>query len=70
MPGFVPNRNVSPDELHLCHRLNEKARDIVKFKCRKHRQNVLYNRKNLQSKGYKKRGKQLDAEKRLEDHMV
>ena len=43
--------NVSPDELHLCHRLNKKDRVIVKFKCRKHRQNVLYNRKNLQSKG-------------------
>ena len=43
--------NVSPDELHLCHRLNKKDRVIVKFKCRKHRQKVLYNRKNLQSKG-------------------
>ena len=43
--------NVSPDELHSCHRLNKKDRVIVKFKCRKHRQNVLYNRKNLQSKG-------------------
>ena len=43
--------NVSPDELHSCHRLNKKDRVIVKFKCRKQRQNVLYNRKNLQSKG-------------------
>ena len=43
--------NVSRDELHSCHRLNKKDRVIVKFKCRKHRQNVLYNRKNLQSKG-------------------
>ena len=43
--------NVSPDELHSCHRLNKKDRVIVKFKCRKHRQNVLYNRKNLQSNG-------------------
>ena len=42
---------MSPDELHSCHRLNKKDRVIVKFKCRKHRQNVLYNRKNLQSKG-------------------
>ena len=42
---------MSPDELHLCHRLNKKDRVIVKSKCRKHRQNVPYNRKNLQSKG-------------------
>ena len=42
--------NVSPDELHSCHRLNKKDRVIVKFKCRKHSQNVLYNRKNLQNK--------------------
>ena len=51
MSGFVPNRNMSPDELHLCHRLNKKDRVIVKFKCRTHRQNVLYNRKNLHRKG-------------------
>ena len=43
--------NVSPDELHSCHRLNKKDQVIVKFKCRKHRQNVLCNHKNLQSKG-------------------
>ena len=35
----------------MCPRLNKKDRVIVKFKCRKHRQNVLYNRKNLQSNG-------------------
>ena len=35
----------------MCPRLNKKDRVIVKFKCRKHRQNVLYNRKNVQSKG-------------------
>ena len=43
--------NVSPDQLHSCHRLNKKDRVIVKLKCGKHRQNVLYNRRNLQSKG-------------------
>ena len=43
--------NVSPDELHSCHRLNKKDRVVVKFKCRKHSHNVLYNRKNLHSKG-------------------
>ena len=43
--------NVRPHQLHSCHRLNKKDGVIVKFKCRKHRQNVLYNRRNLQSKG-------------------
>ena len=47
---FLTGINVSPDELHSCHRLNKKYRVIVKFKCRKHRQNVLYNRRNLESK--------------------
>ena len=42
---FLTGINVSPDELHSCHRLNKKYRVIVKFKCRKHRQNVLYNGK-------------------------
>ena len=31
--------------------VEQKSLRIVKFKCRKHGQNVLYNRKNLQSKG-------------------
>ena len=43
--------NVSPDELHSCHQLDKKGRVTVKFRCRKHRQNVPYNHKNLQSKG-------------------
>ena len=42
---------MSPDELHLCHQLNKKDQVIAKFKCRKHRQNVLYNGNNLQNKG-------------------
>ena len=41
--------NVSPDQLHSCHWLNKKDQVIVEFNCRKHRQNVLYNPKNLQS---------------------
>ena len=44
--------NASPDQLHSCHRLNKKDQMIVKFKCRKHRQNVLYSCRNLQSKGF------------------
>ena len=47
----VTGINVYPDQLDSCHRLNKKDRVTVKFKCRKHRQNVLYNRRKLQSKG-------------------
>ena len=43
--------NMSPDQVHAFHRLNKKDRVIIKLKCRKHRQNVLYDRRNLQSKG-------------------
>ena len=42
--------NVSPDELYSCRRLKKKDQAILKFKGRKHRQNVLCNRKNLKSK--------------------
>ena len=51
MSNFIPNRNkVSPDKLYSCHRLDKKYQVVVKVKCRKHGENVLYNRKNLQSK--------------------
>ena len=46
----LTGKNVSPDELHSCHWLNKEDRVIVKFKCRKHRQNVLYNRELTQLK--------------------
>ena len=42
--------NVTPEQLHLCHHLKKRNRVIVKFKCRKQRQNVLFNRKNLKDK--------------------
>ena len=42
--------NVTPEQLHSCHRLKKRNRAIVKFKCRKQRQNVLFNRKNLKHK--------------------
>ena len=35
--------NVTPEQLHSCHRLKKRNRVIVKFKCRKQRQNVLFN---------------------------
>ena len=44
--------NMFPDELHSCHWVNKKDQVIGKLKCRKHRQNVLYSRRNVQSKGF------------------
>ena len=38
---------VTPEQLHACHRLKKRNRVIVKFICRKQRQNVLFNRKTL-----------------------
>ena len=35
--------NVTPEQLHSCHRLKKRNRVIVKFKYRKQRQNVLFN---------------------------
>ena len=42
--------NVTPKQLHSCHCLKKGSRVIVKFKCCKQRQNVLFNRKNLKDK--------------------
>ena len=42
--------NVTPEQLRSCRRLKKRNRVIVKFKCRKQRQNVLFNRKNLKDK--------------------
>ena len=42
--------NVVSEQLHSSHRLKKTNRVIVKFKCRKQRQNVLFNRKNLKDK--------------------
>ena len=38
---------VTPNDLQACHRLKKKESVIVKFKCRKLKQNVLVNWKNL-----------------------
>ena len=43
--------NLFPDELHLWQWLSKKDRGIVKFKIKKHKQKVLFDRKNMQSKG-------------------
>ena len=42
--------SVEPDDPQACHRLREKDRVIIKFKCRKQKHRVLSNRKTLQNK--------------------
>ena len=42
--------NVVPEDLHACHRMKRTDRVIVKFKCRKQKQSLIYKRKNLATK--------------------
>ena len=42
--------NVAPEDLHACHRMIRSDRIIIKFKCRKQRQLVMYKRRNLGTK--------------------
>ena len=37
--------NVVPEDLHACHRMERLDRVIVKFKCRKQKQSLIYKRK-------------------------
>ena len=46
----LTGHEVKPDDLQACHRLKKKESVIVKFKCRKLKQKVLVNRKNLRNK--------------------
>ena len=46
----LTGNEVKPNDLQACHRLKKKESVIVKFKCRKLKQKVLVNRKNLQNK--------------------
>ena len=39
--------NVVPNDLHACHRMKRTDRVIVKFKCRKQKNYVMYKRKSL-----------------------
>ena len=41
---------VAPEDLHACHRMKRLDRVIMKFKCRKQKQSVMYKRKNLGTK--------------------
>ena len=42
--------NVVLEDLHACHRKKRSDKVIVKFKCRKQKQSLIYNRKNLGTK--------------------
>ena len=42
--------NVFPGDLQACHRMKRSDRVIVKFKCRKQKQSLIYKRKNLGTK--------------------
>ena len=42
--------NVVPEDLHACHRMKRSDRVIVKFKCYKQKQSLIYKRKNLGTK--------------------
>ena len=42
--------NVTPEDLHICHRMKRSNRVIIKFKYRKQKQSVIYKRKNLGTK--------------------
>ena len=42
--------NVVPEDLHACHRMKRSDRVIVKFKCCKQKQSLIYKRKNLGTK--------------------
>ena len=42
--------NIVPEDLQACHRMKRSDRVIVKFKCRKQKQSLVYKRKNLGTK--------------------
>ena len=41
---------IAPEGLHACHRMKRLDRVIIKFKCQKQKQSVMYKRKNLGTK--------------------
>ena len=44
--------NVVPNDLHACHRKKRTDRVIVKFKCRKQKNSVMYKWKNVDNKSH------------------
>ena len=49
-PLSLTGVNVVPNDLHACHRMKRTNRVIVKFKCCKQKNSVMYKRKNLGNK--------------------
>ena len=45
--------NVVPEDWRACHRMKRSDRVIVKFRCRKQKQSLIYKRKNLGTKSQK-----------------
>ena len=46
----LTGHEVKPDDLQACHLLKKKGTVIVKFKCRKQKRSILFNRKNFSNK--------------------
>ena len=42
--------NIVPEDMHACHRMKRSGRVMIRFKCRKEKQSVMYKRKNLHEK--------------------
>ena len=42
--------NIVPVDMHACHRIKRSGRVMIRFKCRKQKQSVMYKRKNLHEK--------------------
>ena len=47
---LLTGHTVAPEDLHTCHRMKRSDRVIIKFKCLKQKQSVMYRRKNLGTK--------------------
>ena len=48
---FLTGTKVDPNDLDDCHRMKKKDKVIIKFKSRKQRNDVIFKRKELKSKG-------------------
>ena len=60
---------VTPDDLQACHRMKNKEKVIVKFKDRQQRNKVIFNRKELKSKGEQLRDLQFGPSLFINDSM-
>ena len=49
----VTGVNFIPNDLHTCHQMKRSVRVIVKFKCHKPENSIMYKRKNIGSKSQK-----------------